>query len=266
VAGLVPRGLEDELAGKRVAVGVQAGGRQPDENVTLADTFPGNQFVAIDDADDEAGQVVFSVGVEAGHLRGFAADERASIFLAGLRQPSDYLLDDFVFKTPGGEVVEKEERLSALDSNVVDAVIDQVLPHGVMDAELKGDLEFGADAVRAGNEHRTLISLQVRCEERTEAANAAEHAPGEGLLRECLDALLGLIAAGDVDAGIGVSDLLALCCGQRDSFQRKRSSCEGLVYQRRTLCRPLATGCSTPCWTASWVASNRWKRRSSSHC
>ena len=45
----------------------------------------GNELVALDDADDEAGQVVFAVGVEAGHLRSFAADERASVLFAGRR-------------------------------------------------------------------------------------------------------------------------------------------------------------------------------------
>jgi hypothetical protein len=31
-------------------------------------------------------------------------------------------------------------------------------------------------------------------------------------------ALLGLIATGDVDAGVGVGDLGLLCCWQRNSF------------------------------------------------
>ena len=82
----------------------------------------------------------------------------------------------------------------------------------------KGDLELGADAIRTRDEDRVLIALQVGREERAEAADAAEHAAGEGLLRERLDALLGVIAAGDVDAGVGVGDLGLLCCWQRNSF------------------------------------------------
>ena len=41
-------------------------------------------FVAVDDADDGAGEVVLAVGVEAGHLGGLAADEGAAVGAAGL--------------------------------------------------------------------------------------------------------------------------------------------------------------------------------------
>ena len=89
LGGFVAGDFEEQLAGQRVAVGVQAGGGQADEHVAGLDVCAGDELVAIDGADDEAGQVVFAVGVEAGHLRGFAADERAAVGLAGLRQAAD---------------------------------------------------------------------------------------------------------------------------------------------------------------------------------
>ncbi len=82
IARLVAGRLKDELAGERVAVGVQAGGRQTDDNVTGTDIFSSDQLVAVHNADDEAGKIVFPVGVEAGHLRRLAADERAAVLLA----------------------------------------------------------------------------------------------------------------------------------------------------------------------------------------
>jgi len=218
VTRFVPGGLEDEFAGKGVTVGVQAGGRQANENVTWTDTLSGNQLVAVDDADDEASEVVFAVSVEAGHLRGLATNEGAAILLACLRQPSDHLLNDLIFEAAGREGSRERRGAQPLNRNVVDAVMDQVLPHCVMDAELEGDLEFGADAIRAGDQHGALISLEIRREERAEAADAAEYTASEGLLRERLDALFRLIATGDIDASVGVSDLFGLCCGQRDSF------------------------------------------------
>ncbi len=138
--------------------------------------------------------------------------------LHAVRQTADDLLDHFIFEATGGEVIEKEERLRALHGDVIDAVVYQVLTDSVMNAELEGDLELGADAIGARDEHGIFIALEIGREERAEAADAAEHATGEGLLRERLDTLLGLIAARDIDAGIGIGDLLVFCCGQRNSF------------------------------------------------
>ena len=91
LVGLVLGDFEEELAGERVAVGVQAGGGQADEDVAGLDFCAGDQLGAVDDADDEAGQVVFAVGVEAGHLRGFAADERAAVGAAGFGEAGERL-------------------------------------------------------------------------------------------------------------------------------------------------------------------------------
>jgi hypothetical protein len=88
--GLVAGNFKQELAGQRIAVGVQAGGGQSDEHVAGLDADAGNHFVAIDGADDEAGQVVFAFGIEAGHLGGFAADEGAAVGLAGFGQTGDH--------------------------------------------------------------------------------------------------------------------------------------------------------------------------------
>ena len=150
--GLVLRDFEEELAGERVAVGVQAGGGEADEDVAGMDFGAGDQLGALDDADDEAGEVVFAVGVEAGHLRGLAADEGAAVGAAGVGEAGDDFLGDFAVEASGGEVVEEEERRGALHGDVVDAVVDQVGADGVVDAELEGDLELGADAVGGGDE------------------------------------------------------------------------------------------------------------------
>ena len=118
----------------------------------------------------------------------------------------------------GGEVVEEEERRRALHGDVVDAVVDEVRADGVVDAEFEGDLELGADAVCGGDQDGLREFLEVEGEEAAEAADFGEHMLVEGLAREHLDALLGAVAGGDVDAGVGVGDGLLLdggvngCC------------------------------------------------------
>ena len=112
---------------QRVAVGVQAGRRQADEHVARRDASCRRSSASrVDDADDEAGDVVFAVGVEARHLRGLAAEQRAAVLAARRRQTLDDLHGDVGLEPAGGEVVEEEQRLGALDEDVVDAVIDEV--------------------------------------------------------------------------------------------------------------------------------------------
>ena len=91
-----------------------------------------DQPLAIDDADDEAGEVVFAVGVEARHLGRLAAEQRAAVVAARRRHPADDRLRDLRRQPAGREVVEKEQRLGALHQDVVDAVVDEVDADGVV--------------------------------------------------------------------------------------------------------------------------------------
>jgi hypothetical protein len=74
-----------------------------------------------------------------------------------------------------------------------------------VNAELEGELEFGTDAI-SGRDEDGLFVFAVEAEEAAEAADFAENIAGEGALGEVLDALLGAIAGGDVDTGVGVGD------------------------------------------------------------
>jgi len=198
--------FEEELAGEGVAVGVEAVGGQADEDVAYLNGVAGDDLVAGDGADDGAGEVVLVVGVEAGHLGGFAADEGAAVGAAGFAEALDDGLDGRLIEFAGGEVVEEEERAGALNGDVVDAVVDEVLADGVVDVELEGDFEFGADAVAGGDEDGVGVLLEVEREEAAKAADLGEDVLVEGLAGEHLDALLAALGAGDVDAGIGVGD------------------------------------------------------------
>ena len=109
--------------------------------------------LARDAADDEAGEVVFAVGVEAGHLGGLAAEQRAAVRPAGAGDAVDDRAATSGDEAAGGEVVEKEERPRALDEDVVDAVVDEILADRVVHAGQERDLELGPDAVRARHQH-----------------------------------------------------------------------------------------------------------------
>ena len=82
---------------------------------------PSNRcFDLLDDADDEAGDVVFAVGVESRHLRRLAADRERSRSRGRPRAtPATTLLRHRRRQPPVREVVEEEQRIGALHEDVV---------------------------------------------------------------------------------------------------------------------------------------------------
>ena len=72
---------------------------------------------------------------------------------------------------PGGEIVEEEQRLGALDDDVVDAHRDEIDADRVVDAGLDGDLHLGADAVIGRDQDRILKAGRLEIEQAAEAAD-----------------------------------------------------------------------------------------------
>jgi len=88
-------------------------------------------------------------------------------------------------------------------------VVDEVGADRVVDAQVEGQLELGADAVGGADQDGLGPFPEVELEKGAEAADAAQDTAVEGALGEVLDAVLGAVAGGDVDAGVGVGDGLA---------------------------------------------------------
>ncbi len=162
--------------------------------------------VALDHADNESGQIVFAVGIEARHLSGFAADQSTAVVFAGFGQAFDHFLGDFRFEFAGRQVIHEKQRRCALHGDVIDAVVHQIRADGVMHLHLEGDFQLGANAVHARDQHRIEILRLVNSEQAAKPADFAEHAAGEGFVGEVLDPLLGAVGAVDIDAGVGVGD------------------------------------------------------------
>ena len=154
--------LEEQLAGEAVAVGVEAERGQPEDHVARRDPRAVDDLRPVDDPDDEAGDVVLALGVEAGHLGRLAAEERAARLPAAARQPLDDLGDDLRLEPAGRDVVEEEERARPLDQDVVDAVRHQVVADRPVDSRGEGDLELGPDSVAAGDEDRLARAGEAR--------------------------------------------------------------------------------------------------------
>ena len=61
---------------------------------------------------------------------------------------------DVGLEPAGGQVIEEEQRRRALDEDVVDAVVDEIAPDGVVHARHERDPQLRADAVRACDQDR----------------------------------------------------------------------------------------------------------------
>ena len=118
--------VEKHPAHERVAVRVEARGREAEQPVAGRDRAPVDPAALLDHADREAGEVVLAVGVEPGQLRGLAADEGAAGGLAAVGDAGDHPLGHADVQLARGEVVEEEQRLGAAHDEVVDVHGDQV--------------------------------------------------------------------------------------------------------------------------------------------
>ena len=103
-----------------------------------------------------------------------------------------------------GDVVQEEHGGGAAAHDVVDTHSHAVDAHGVVLVHQEGQLQLGANAVGAGDQHRLFHAGQIGGEHTAEAAQSAHDAGDIGGLHHGLDALDRLISGGDVHAGGGV--------------------------------------------------------------
>ena len=153
---------------------------------------------------DEAREIVVLVVIHAGHLGRLAADQRATRDAAALGDALDDGGAGLDVELAGGEIVEEEQRLGALDDQVVDAHGDEGGADVVMAAGGDGDLQLGADPVGRGDQQGIAVAELSQVEERAEAAEAGGAAAPRGRPGERLDRLDQRVAGVDVDTGLSV--------------------------------------------------------------
>ncbi len=104
----------------------------------------------------------------------------------------------------GGVVVEEEQGLGAADHEVVHAHGDEVDTDGLVLLELQGQLQLGADAVGAGDQHRLLVAGRDFAEG-AKAAQAAHDFRARSALGDALDAFDQCFTGVDVYTGVLVA-------------------------------------------------------------
>ena len=131
--------FEENLAGERVAVGVESVAAEADDGVAGADFRAVEEFRAVHDADDGAGDIVFTFLIHTGHLGGFSTDQGAASLLAGFGEAFEDLLEDDGIEFFTTDVVEEKQGPGANDGDVVDAMVDEILADRVVAVRGEGD-------------------------------------------------------------------------------------------------------------------------------
>src|SRR6185437_2828046 len=150
-------------------------------------------------ADREAGEVIFAGRIHARHLGRLAADQRTARVAAGLRDALEHRLGDPGFELARREIIEKKQRLCALNDEIVDAHRDQVDADRVVPAGVLRDLELGADAVGRRDQDRIGETRRLEIEQCAEAAKARRRPGASGGAGQWLDRLDQGVAGVDVD-------------------------------------------------------------------
>src|SRR6185312_3041871 len=104
----------DDAPHQGKAVGMHAARGEAEHDVAGCDLAPGDEAVALDGADREAGEVVIAGAVQARHLGRLAADEGAARYGAGLGDARDDGAPDLHLEPAGGVVIEEEQGLGTL--------------------------------------------------------------------------------------------------------------------------------------------------------
>ncbi len=178
---------------------------QANEDVARNDARTVDGPRLFDDTDGKAREVVLAGDECFWMLSGFAADQCATGLFATRRNALDDGGRDIDVKTLANVIVEEEERLGALHQDVVDAHRHQIDADGVVLVHGKRELELGADAVGARDQHRLAVTLG-KLDERTEAADPGQHLGPQCALRERLDRIDQTISCIDVDTGVAIRE------------------------------------------------------------
>ena len=122
--------------------------RKAEQQVTGLDLRSGQEAFSLHRADDETRQIVLAFGVHARHFGGFAANQGAAIVPAAPCDTLHHIGAHLRLELTHRKVVQKEKRRRPLHGNIIDAVVHQILAHGVVPPGSEGNLELGADPVR----------------------------------------------------------------------------------------------------------------------
>ncbi len=188
---------------------MQAGGRKAEDDIARLHIVFRQNLSAFDRADGEAREIVILARIKPRHFRGLAADQSGAGLAAALGDAGDNARGKIGIEPARRIIIEKEERLRALDDEIVDAHGDEIDADRRIQSAVDGELDLGSDAVIGGDKDRILESGGLEIEKPAKAADFGIGARPSRRPHQRLDFLDQRIARIDIDAGLRIGERLS---------------------------------------------------------
>src|ERR1043165_1432110 len=221
---------------------MQPGGCKPEHDVAGSDAMRSCRS-AFHRADRKAREIVVACLVQAGHLGGLSADQRAARCAATCGDSFHDLRTDLRRKFSSRKVVEEEQRLGALHDQIVHRHGNEVDADRLVPPGLDRDQHLGADAVGPGDQDRIGKTGALEVEQAAEAADFAVGARAGGRAHERPDQLDHPVAGVDIHARVRIGQLFspfihAVC----PTSERRVTQCPGRSSPQQSLASRRAGG------------------------
>ena len=176
---------------------------QTDDRVARDDALRLRNVGDPDDPHDRSGEIEMIGRVDARHLRGLSAEQRAVVCSTSLGAAANDVGRNARVESTDGQIIQKEKRRCVADKNIVHAMIHKIAPNTAVTLQFGRDEHFRADAV--GRSDQRTVTVTGEMEESREAADGVKLVWVAPLRENALVPRDGLIAGGDVNAGFGVA-------------------------------------------------------------
>src|SRR5262245_18516659 len=148
---LQPTHIKQYLSRQRIAVAMEAAGGKSDQNISRHNRLRVENFLPFDDADDEASEIVFSVGKITRMLSGLAPDQHTARLTTPGSNSSHNHLGDIDIKLAADKVIQEEKRLGALSDDIIHTHRHKIDADGIVFFHHDRHLELRPDPVGRGN-------------------------------------------------------------------------------------------------------------------
>ena len=115
------------------------------------------------------------LAIHSRHLRGLAADQRATGRATALLNPRRSLIENARLQFFRADIIEKKERPRAEDGDVVDAMVDQIGADGVVLIQREGDLSVWSRRHQRSRPAPAPAFRKIRREQSAEPADLAQN-------------------------------------------------------------------------------------------
>ena len=146
--------LLKNFANQGITIGMWPAGRNAHDRIARRNGAAVDNALAFHYADTETSEIVLTGGIHVRHLCCFTSDQRGPGLLASVGDTANDAGGNLDIELAAGEIVEEKQRLGALYEHIVDTHGDQIDANRVMLVQHLGQLQFGADAVGAGDQDR----------------------------------------------------------------------------------------------------------------